>query len=178
MRLSHRTNLASIHRTSNTARRLRFARNAALLGGALMTLSACAGRTLPDDPFDGEGKALSIVPVNHTDRYAMNVSVEKYWAGDVRPHGGGGSAACCFPGVKDWSLPVSVKWRWATEDDPKTKAITKPGESHAVVAHFPSGGPRSDPDMYKDDAYLCVILRDLDTVELAFSPSAFACADK
>ncbi len=30
----------------------------------------------------------------------------------------------------------------------------------------------------KDDAYVCVILRDHDTAELAFSPSATGCADK
>ncbi|KAK45085.1 hypothetical protein BG58_21295 [Caballeronia jiangsuensis] len=159
-------------------RRLRFALAIANLGIVLFTLSACVGRTLPDDLFDGEGKALSIVPVNHTDRYAMNVSVGKYWAGDVSAHGGGGSAACCFPGVKDWSRAVSVKWTWGTEEDTRTKAVAKPAESHIVTAHFPLGGPHSDTDEYTNDAYLCVILRDLDAVDLAFSPSAFACADK
>ncbi|SAK54303.1 hypothetical protein AWB82_01939 [Caballeronia glebae] len=133
---------------------------------------------MPDDPFDGEGKALSIVPINHTDRYAVGIFVDKYWAGDVDEQSGGGSASCCYPGLKRWSRPVTVRWTWGQESDPQTKIILKKRERREVIAHFPAVGPHSDPDMSKDDAYLCVILRDLDTVDLAFSPSAFACADK
>ena len=119
-----------------------------------------------------------MVPINHTGRYAVNIFVDKYWAGDAGRHAGGGGAACCYPGLKNWNQPVTVRWTWGWEEDPKTKAMTKPDESHTVIAHFPAGGPHSDPDMSKDDAYVCVILRDLDAVDLAFSPSASACANK
>jgi hypothetical protein len=153
-------------------------RTAAFAAGAAIALSACAHVALPEDPFDGEGTALSMVPINHTDRYAVNIFVDKYWAGGVDDHSGGGAAACCYPGLKDWSQPVTVRWTWGWEEDPKTKAMTKPDESHTVVVHFPSRGPHNDPDPYKADAYACVIFRDLNTVELAFSPSRSGCADK
>ncbi|CAM2175784.1 DUF3304 domain-containing protein [Paraburkholderia sacchari] len=142
-----------------------------------IALSAC-GHVLPDDPFASEGQAMAMVPINHTDRYAVNIFVDKYWAGNVTRHAGGGAAACCYPGLKDWRQPVTIKWTWGWEEDPKTNAVTMPDEPHTVVAHFPSSGPRSDPDPMKDDAYVCVILRDLGTAELAFSPSRSGCANK
>lgn len=148
----------------------------------LFAVSACAGRTaLPDDPFDSNEPGLTMVPINHTDRYALDVVADRYWAGDARPHNDGSAAACCYPGLKDWSKPVTVRWTWATEVDPKTKAVLKPHEPHSMVAHFPPGGPkRSADDMAqdKDEPYLCVILRDRDTAELAFSRAATRCATK
>ncbi len=152
-------------------------RTAALAAGAVIALSAC-GHTLPNDPFASEGQAMAMVPINHTDRYAVSIFVDKYWAGDVDDHSGGGAAACCYPGLKDWKQPVTVRWTWGREEDPKTRAVTMPDEPHTLVTHFPSGGPHNDPDPRKDDAYVCVILRDLNTVELAFSPNRSGCADK
>ncbi|MGF6900261.1 DUF3304 domain-containing protein [Paraburkholderia sp. GAS348] len=146
--------------------------------GALLTLSACAGTGLPDDPFAGEGAAMAMVPINHTDRYAVNIFIDKYWAGDATRQSGGGKAACCYPGLEDWSQPVTVTWTWGWEEDPKTKAVLKPDEQRTVVARFPASGPHSDHDPMKDDAYVCVILRDLDKAELAFSPTASGCADQ
>ncbi|QPS45035.1 DUF3304 domain-containing protein [Burkholderia humptydooensis] len=146
---------------------------------AVFALTACAGSSaLPNDPLAEERRALSITPVNHTDRYAVDIYVGRYWAGAVDSQGGGGSATCCFPGMKDWSKPVTVTWIWGTEEDPKTKAITMPREKRSVQVHFPPGGPRQDPDPYKTDAYLCVIFRNLDTVELAFAPGSSKCWDK
>ncbi|MCS6520785.1 DUF3304 domain-containing protein, partial [Burkholderia thailandensis] len=140
---------------------------------AAFTLTACAGSgSLPNDPLANNGPSLAMVPVNHTDRYAVNIFVEKYWAGDASRRGGGGGAACCFPGMRDWSKPVTVTWEWGYEEDPKTKAVTMPDEKHSVQVNFPSGGPHQDPDWHKTDAYLCVILRDLNTAALAFSPRA------
>lgn len=121
---------------------------------------------------------MTIVPVNHTDRYAVGISLDKYWAGNVSRRSGGGGAICCYPGLKNWSEPVTVSWTWGWEEDPRTKAVTKPDETHTVVAHFPASGPHHDPDMHKDDSYVCVILRDIDKVDLAFSPSRSGCADK
>ncbi|CAM2175780.1 DUF3304 domain-containing protein [Paraburkholderia sacchari] len=152
-------------------------RTATLAVGTVIALSAC-GHVLPDDPFASEGQAMAMVPINHTDRYAVNIFVDKYWAGDVTRHAGGGAAACCYPGLKDWRQPVTIKWTWGWEEDPKTNAVTMPDEPHTVVAYFPSSGPHSDADPMKDDAYVCVILRDLDTAELAFSPSRSGCANK
>jgi hypothetical protein len=119
-----------------------------------------------------------MVPINHTDRYAVNIFVDKYWAGDATAKGGGAKAACCFPGVKDWSKPVTVTWEWGYQEDPKTGAVTMPDEKHSIQANFPSGGPHQDPDWHKADAYLCVILRDRNTATLDFSPSGTGCASK
>ena len=150
-----------------------------LVACALVTLSACAGSVrLPDDPFASSGSAMAMVPINHTDRYATSIFIDRYWAGDVDEHAGGGAAACCYPGVADWSRPVTVTWTWGQESDPETRVVLKPREQRAVVAHFPSGGPHSDSDPNRDDAYVCVILRDLSTAEVAFSPSASGCVDK
>lgn len=151
---------------------------AGLAMGTLLALSACAGSALPDDPFAGQGSAMAMVPINHTDRYATNIFVEKYWAGDVDDHAGGGKAACCYPGLKNWRQPVTVTWTWGQESDPQTKVVQKKREQRTVTAYFPASGPHSDRDPVKDDAYVCVILRDLDKAELAFSPTASGCADK
>jgi hypothetical protein len=145
----------------------------------VLSVSACAGVSpLSDDPFDSSEPGLTLVPVNHTDRYALNVFADKYWAADVPPEGGGGSRTCCYPGLKDWSKPVTVRWTWGTESDPKTKFILRAPEKHSVVVHFPAGGPSRNDDMSKDEAYLCVILRDTDRAELAFSTSGRGCFNK
>ncbi|MBU9643139.1 DUF3304 domain-containing protein [Burkholderia gladioli] len=149
------------------------------IGTAVFTLTACAGsNAMPDDPLAGGGQALAMVPANHTDRYTVGIYVDKYWAGGVYPKSGGTAAACCFPGMKDWSKPVTVTWTWGTEEDSKTKAITMPREKHSVEVNFPVNGPHKDPDWHKSDAYLCVILRDLNAAELAFSPTRSGCMSK
>ena len=151
----------------------------ALTACALLTVSACtAPALLPDDPFDSSEPGLTLVPINQTDRYALNVFADKYWAGDPRPHNDGAGAACCYPGLKDWRKPVTVRWTWGTESDPETKTVLKPREQHTTVVHFPRAPYRDDDDMSKDDAYLCVILRDTDRAELAFSTSGTGCAKK
>ena len=59
----------------------------ALTACALLTVSACtAPALLPDDPFDSSEPGLTLVPINHTDRYALNVFADKYWAGNAPPH--------------------------------------------------------------------------------------------
>jgi hypothetical protein len=155
----------------------------AVLSASLFA-SACAGKDrLPDDPFEGAGPALTMVVVNHADRYG-HVFVDQYWAGNIgrrhqdgRPAGGGGGA-CCYPGLKDWSKPVTVSWIWGYERDKATGEITRPNEQHTAVVHFPPGGPKRSDDMYKDEAELCVILRDIDKVELAFSIGGTNCITK
>ncbi|CAB3794035.1 hypothetical protein [Paraburkholderia caffeinilytica] len=145
---------------------------------ALVTLSACTGSPrLPDDPFASRATAMAMVPINHTGRYAFEVFVDKYWAGDAPPHNDGAAAACCHPGLTDWHSPSTVRWKWS-EEDPKGNTPALNRETHSMLAHFPADGPHSDPDPNKDDAYVCVILRDLNTAELAFSPSRSGCADR
>ncbi|AJK49612.1 DUF3304 domain-containing protein [Burkholderia plantarii] len=147
-------------------------RTTALAVCTLFILSACASDSLlPDDPLASE-HPLWMVQVNHTDRGAINLAVDRYGMGDVYPHSGGGAAACCYPSPKDWSKPVTVHWTWGTELDPITKAVIKPREPHSMLVHFPAGGPA------KEDRYLCLILRDRDTAELAFSRAATRCALK
>lgn len=155
-------------------------RSTALAAGfSIFALAACASSAaVSDDPFIGGGPALAMVPANHTDRYTVGIYVDKYWAGGVYPHSGGSASACCFPGMKDWSKPVTVTWEWGTEEDPQTKAITMPREKHSVQVNFPAGGPHQDSDWHKSDAYLCVILRNRNTAELAFSPSGSGCMSK
>ncbi|CAM2175776.1 DUF3304 domain-containing protein [Paraburkholderia sacchari] len=152
-------------------------RTTVLAVGTVIALSAC-GHALPDDPFASEGQAMAMVPINHTDRYATSIFVDKYWAGDVDEHSGGGAAACCYPGLKDWRQPVTVRWTWGQESDPQTKVVLKKREQRTVTAYFPPDGPHNDRDPMKDDAYVCVILSDLNTAELAFSPNRSGCANK
>ncbi|WP_242468458.1 DUF3304 domain-containing protein [Burkholderia plantarii] len=146
-------------------------RTTVLAACSLFALSACANDSLPpDDPLASE-HPLWMVQVNHTDRGAINLAVDRYGMGDVYPHSGGGAAACCYPSPKDWSKPVTVHWEWDTMFDPKAKVIP-PTEPHSLIVHFPAGGPA------KNDRYLCFILRDRDTAELAFSRAATRCATK
>jgi hypothetical protein len=149
-----------------------YSRTVALAAGAVLALSACTADSalVSADPLASE-HPLWMVPINQTDRWAVKMVVDHYWMGNGTPHGGGGSAACCFPSPKDWSKPVTVRWEWDTIVDSKTKVVP-PTEPHSMVLHFPQGGPAND------DRYLCMILRDRDTAELAFSRAATQCATK
>ena len=149
-----------------------YSRTVALAAGALLALSACTadGPLVSDDPLASE-HPLWMVPINQTDRWAINLVVDRYWMGDGTPHGGGGAAACCYPSPRDWSKPVTVHWEWDTVVDPKTKVVP-PTEPHSMIVNFPPGGPA------REDRYLCVILRDRDTAELAFARSRTRCATK
>ncbi len=142
-------------------------------------VSACAAfEALPDDPFDGAGPALVMVPVNHTDRYIPSLYLDQYWGANADAHGGGRKGVCCYPGLKDWRKPVNVTWRWGQEEDSVTRAITLAGEDRSAVVNFPPGGPKRSSDTSEDEAYLCVIFRELNKVELAFATKGSACARK
>ncbi|WP_186123382.1 DUF3304 domain-containing protein [Burkholderia gladioli] len=157
----------------------RFPRLGFVVGAAAFTLTACAGSNgTADDPLVVGGQALAMVPANHVNRWAVNIYVDKYWAGNVSPEGGGAKAACCFPGMIDWSKPVTVTWIWDAVEDPKTKAVVTPEEAHSIQVNFPAGGPHQDSDWHKADAYLCVILRDRNRAALEFSSSRSGCMSK
>ncbi|AJK49611.1 DUF3304 domain-containing protein [Burkholderia plantarii] len=146
-------------------------RTTALAACSLFILSACASDSLlPDDPLASE-HPLWMVPVNPTDNWAINMAVDRYGMGGANPHADGGAAACCYPSPKDWSKPVTVHWEWDTVVPLGTK-IVPPTEPHTMALHFPPGGPA------KNDRYLCLILRDRDAAELAFSRAATRCALK
>lgn len=148
-------------------------------------LTSCAGVTGRDSADQGPG--LWLVPVNHTDRYAPQIFVDDTWAGNVGRHGGGGGAVCCIAGREDWSRPVLVQWRWGREEDPVTKAVTLAGEDRSAMVAFPRAPKRlnksikepwSSEDYAADEAYLCVIFRTLDKVELSYATRAGACREK
>ncbi|WP_186138585.1 hypothetical protein [Burkholderia gladioli] len=148
-------------------------------GVAVFTLTACAvSNGIPDHNVSGSGSVLSMVLANRVDRWAVDVYVDKHWAGIVGPQDGGAAAVCCFPGVTNWNHPVTVTWYWGILKNPKTKAVVASKEKRSVQVSFPASGPHQDPDWHKADAYLCVILRDDNTVALAFSPTRSECVSK
>ncbi|WP_283151240.1 DUF3304 domain-containing protein [Silvimonas soli] len=164
----------------------------ALLALAAALLTGCgstfyghppASPQVTDTASAPDGPSLMMVPINHYGRYADSVFVDKYWAGNVtRQHedgtpAGGGKAVCCYQGYKDWSKPVKVRWVWGYERDKQTKQIVRESEWHEAMVKLPSQ-PRSAPDPLDSDAYLCIILRDRDKVELAYSRTSTGCADK
>ena len=149
----------------------------AAIGCALLMISACAGTDGLPNPFSGSGEPLTMVPINHTDRPATSVFVDKSWAGNPYPKSGGGKAACCYPAMKNWDQPATVKILWGSTENPVTRDLILSQESKTYTAQFPPEGPnRSDPD--HPETYLCVILRDFDKVDLAFSRSRGGCLQK
>ncbi|MCH2242038.1 MAG: DUF3304 domain-containing protein [Aquabacterium sp.] len=148
-------------------------------------LAACSG--LSGGHATGTQAGLWLVPVNHTGRHAPQIFVDDTWAGNVGRHGGGGGAVCCIAGRADWSKPVLVQWRWGREEDPVTKAVTLAGEDRSAMVAFPRAPKRlnkpikepwSSEDYAADEAYLCVIFRTLDKVELSYATRAGACREK
>jgi hypothetical protein len=143
-----------------------------------------------DQPFTGSGgKALNMILVNHTNRYISQAFVGTNWAanagaGDANGPGGGG-IVCCY-NVTDWRKPVKVMWTWGSEGEPsfynkdgmltKGKVIT-PKEDHVAMVNLPPRMPISSDDRFKRERNLCVIFRDLNTVELQYT-AGFDCENK
>lgn len=162
------------------------------LAGLLLAGCSSAG-TSQDDVFTDDARALGIVLVNHTDRYVSQAYVGKYWAANIGKRyadgspRGGNSSVCCYSGVTDWRKPVRVAWTWGSEGEPSTVnkdgtlklgKETMPAEQHEVMAKFPPRFPLDSPDRFKQETALCVIFRDLNTVELAYSVGGFDCDKK
>ena len=171
-------------RIANSEQKMNFRK---ILGAACLAVSLTSCSSMSGTSSATVGPGLWLVPVNHTDRYAPSVFVDDAWAGNVGPQGGGGGAVCCIAGRADWSKPVLVQWRWEAEEDPVTKAITMPGEDRSAMVSFPGAPKRlnksikekwSTEDYMADEAYLCVIFRSLDKVELAYSHSGGGCRQK
>ena len=66
---------------------------------------------------------------------------------------------------------------WGYERDKQTQQIVRENEWHEAKVQLP-GPLHDDPDPLKADYYLCVILRDRDRADLAYSPSRGGCLDK
>ncbi|MEN6079459.1 DUF3304 domain-containing protein [Chromobacterium piscinae] len=162
---------------------------------ACLLLSGCstAATSQQDDVFTDDARALGIVLVNHTDRYVSQAYVGKYWAANIGKRyedgspRGGNSSVCCYSGVTDWRKPVRVAWTWGREEEPgvanKNGTYTPgkmilPDERHEVMAKFPPRFPLDSPDRFKQETALCVIFRDLNTVDLAYSVGGFDCDKK
>ena len=61
------------------------------------------------------GFSSGITGYNHTDKTIASFAVDGVWGGNVRPHTGGGSSACCLQLPIPWHDGLSVKVDW--EDD-------------------------------------------------------------
>jgi hypothetical protein len=135
-----------------------------------------------DQPFTGSGgKALNMILVNHNHRPISQAFVGTNWAanagaGDAKGPGGGG-IICCY-NVTDWRKPVKVMWTFSALGEPsfynkegiRTEGkITTPKEDHVAMVSLPPRMPIASSDMFKDEGNLCVIFKDLNTVELQYS---------
>jgi hypothetical protein len=161
-----------------------------LLFASLLLAGCSSADVLPDDPFMGKARALNMVLVNHTDRYISTAWVDKYWAANINARyedgspRGGNKSVCCYSGVTDWKKPVKVTWQWGREEEPPiigpkgrhiNGKVTKPDEDHEAMVAFPPRFPLDSKDMFKKETALCVIFRDLNTVELQYSVGGFDC---
>jgi hypothetical protein len=68
-----------------------------------------------------------ITGYNHTDNTIASFDVDGVWGGNVRPHTGGGSSACCVQLPLPWHEGLTVKIDW--EDDK--------GQQHERVVPVP-----------------------------------------
>ncbi|MTD33441.1 hypothetical protein [Paludibacterium denitrificans] len=95
---------------------------------------------------------------------------------------GGNASLCCF-NLTDYRKPVKVKWVWSGElGDPVNvgKGITLPGKiikpdtQKESLIMLPQRNPiivksKDYRNKFKSEDTLCVIFRDMDTVELQYS---------
>lgn len=95
---------------------------------SLGVLSGCA-------TAHGEGRSVSIVKFNYTDRYIGDVIVDGAWTGGVDAYGGGGKRAQGLLAPKDLNKRVVLKVKWSVgsyysiESNTYTRA---PIEPHAA----------------------------------------------
>ncbi len=117
----------------------------------LATLSGCASAR-------GEGRSVSAVVINYTDRYIADVSLNGTWAGAANAYGGEGNRVEGFLAPKDLNQKVVLKVKWSvgsyysieknTYDRAPTEArsadVEIPGPhplnpSYLIVHLFPDG---------------------------------------
>lgn len=78
-----------------------------LLG--LAALSGCASAR-------GEGRSVSAVVINYTDRYIADVSVNGRWAGAANAYGGEGNRVEGFFAPNDQKMPLKLTIKWVLSD--------------------------------------------------------------
>ncbi|MEN9656835.1 MAG: hypothetical protein RL571_300 [Pseudomonadota bacterium] len=165
--------------------------NVVLITVLMTLLAGCANLADgSDQPFTGSGgKALNMILVNHNHRPISQAFVSTNWAanagaGDVKGPGGGG-IVCCY-NVTDWRKPVKVMWTFSAVreqsiDHPDGSytpgKVLIPKEDHVAMVSLPPRMPISSDDRFKRERNLCVIFRDLNTVELQYT-AGFDCEDK
>ncbi|MBX9346617.1 DUF3304 domain-containing protein [Chromobacterium vaccinii] len=161
--------------------------------GSLLLACCSSAATSQDDVFTDDARALTIVLVNHTDRYVSQAYVGKNWAANIGKRyedgspRGGNKQVCCYSGVTDWRKPVRVAWTWGSEGEPSTVnkdgtlklgKETMPAEQHEVMAKLPPRFPLNGSDRLKQETALCVIFRDTNTVDLAYAVVGTDCDKK
>ena len=165
--------------------------NVVLITVLMTLLAGCASLADgSDQPFTGGGgKALNMILVNHTNRPISQAFVGTNWAANASAADadglGGGKIVCCY-NVTDWRKPVKVMWTFSEIGEPsfynkdgiRTEGkVLIPKEDHVLMVNLPPRMPISSDDMFKDEGNLCVIVRDLNTVELQYSVR-FNCGEK
>ncbi|QND85587.1 DUF3304 domain-containing protein [Chromobacterium vaccinii] len=161
-----------------------------LLGALVCFLMVgCTGVANADssDPYLRKGVRLDIVGINYVKHNISDFWVDGDWGGNLGEaypdgHSNGGNASTCCFGLVDYKKPVKVKWIWTgTSTGPidagngvfvRGKQLTPDIEKEAMVM-LPSRMPRviktksGIPEYAREDT-LCVIFKDMDTVELQY----------
>jgi len=106
-----------------------------LLG--LSALTGCASAW-------GEGRSVSAVVINYTDRYIADVLVNGTWAGAANAYGGEGNRVEGFLAPKDLNKPVVLKVKWVVADvyDVAANKYTRlPDEPREAIVELPRPHP-------------------------------------
>jgi len=95
--------------------------------------------------FDQSDFSSGITGYNHTDNTIGSFSVDGVWGGNVRPHTGGGSSACCLQLPLPWHDGLTVKVEWEDEKGQQhERVVTVPrydAKSLGIFnVHFLRGG--------------------------------------
>ncbi|MEN3032018.1 DUF3304 domain-containing protein [Chromobacterium amazonense] len=140
-----------------------------------------------NDPYLRKGIRLDIVGINYVKHSVSDFWVDGNWGGNLGEaysdgHSNGGNASTCCFSMMDYRKPVKVKWVWTgTSTGPidvgsgifiRGKQLTPDIEKEAMVM-LPPRMPRviktksGIPEYAREDT-LCVIFKDMDTVELQY----------
>lgn len=101
----------------------------------LLGLSAVAGCA----SALGEGRSVSILKFNYTNRYIGDVTVDGAWTGGVDAYGGGGKMAQGLLAPKDPNKRVVLKVKWIVADDydiAANKYTRRPDESKEAIVEL------------------------------------------
>jgi len=161
-----------------------------LLLACLPLLTACASPIQTEDntdPYLRKGINLDIRIINYAYRNVAELSVDGNWAGNMSaatptsgPRGGNGTV-CCF-NLSDYTKPVQVRWEWSGINSPSImgpdgmylpQTLLLPSIKKEALVKLPQRWPlvvKSDDarERLKSEDSLCVVFRDMNTVELVY----------